>query len=123
MIADEIALIGLVNMHRSGLGLEPLQFDRLLTQCARAHSRHHYDHGLFEGHVNPEGDDFSTRMSKNGIDMESSGENVAYGAVLPQIVFQQWLNNPADRENIERMCFIRIGVGRHQDAWTANFAH
>jgi uncharacterized protein YkwD len=123
VIADEIALIGLINMHRSGLGLEPLQFDRMLTQCARAHSRHHYDHGFFEGHVNPEGDDFTQRMSKNGIDVESSGENLAYSALLPQIVFNQWLNNPDDRANLERMCFIRIGVGKHQDAWTANFGH
>lgn len=122
MIADEIALIGLINMHRASIGLENLQFDRMLTRCARGHSRHHYEHGFFQGHQNPEGDDFLARMEINIIDVESSGESLAYSAVLPQTVFQQWMNTTADRQNIERMCFVRIGIGKHQDAWTANFA-
>ena len=58
----------------------------------------------------------------NGIDYESAGENVAYNFVLPSTVFQLWLNSADDRANIERMCYIRIGVGMHNGVWTANFA-
>ena len=122
VIADEIALIGLINNHRLSLGLPALQFDRGLTQCARGHSAHHFADALFEGHVNPEGHSFINRMEANGIDFESTGENLSYHTILPQTVFNDWLASPTDRENMERMCFIRIGVGKHQDVWTANFA-
>ena len=122
VIADETALIGLINTHRTALGLDALQFDRLLTHGARGHSHHHFEHGLFQGQVNPEGQSFVERMNMNGIDVESSGENVNYGGATPQDVFQQWLADPDLRANLERMCFVRIGVGKHQDAWTADFA-
>lgn len=122
MIASEIALIDLINVHRTGQGLAELQFDRALTRCARGHSRHHHEHNLFEGHVNPENDSYLDRMSINGIDFSSSGENLAYNLILPATVFQQWLDSASDRANIERMCFIRIGVGLHQGVWTAKFA-
>jgi uncharacterized protein YkwD len=122
VIDRETALIDLINEHRKGLGLDPLQFDQLLARCARGHSRHHFEDAFFEGHINPEGHSFPERMVMNGIDIESSGENVAYHVFLAQDVFQQWLGNATDRENIERMCFVRIGVGLHQDVWTANFA-
>ncbi len=122
VIADEIALIDLINAHRTGMGLDALHFDRLLTHCARGHSHHHYEHGLFEGHVNPEGHSYVERMAMNGIDFELSGENLRYNTLQPQTVFQDWLNDSADRANIERMCFVRIGVGKHQEAWTAKFA-
>jgi uncharacterized protein YkwD len=122
VIASEIALIGLINAHRASLGLDELQFDRLLTQCARGHSHHHHEHNLFEGHVNPENQSYVERMAMNGIDFEISGENLAYNIILPDTVFQQWLNSTEDRSNIERMCYGRIGVGLHQGAWTAKFA-
>ena len=122
VLADELALIDLINAHRQGMGLDPLQFDRMLTQCARGHSAHHYEHALFQGHVNPEGDTFVERMVKNGIDIESSGENINYGSITPQAVFNGWLASPEHRENVERTCFVRIGVGKHQSVWTANFA-
>ncbi|HZL73095.1 MAG TPA: CAP domain-containing protein [Planctomycetota bacterium] len=117
-----MTLIGLINDHRATLNLEPVQYDKQLTRCARGHSRHHYEDGHFEGHVNPEGQSFEQRMAMCGIDIELSGENLAYNMILPQTVFTQWMNTPADRANIERMCFVRIGVGKHQEAWTANFA-
>jgi len=122
VIADEMTLIGLINDHRATLNLEPVQYDKMLTRCARGHSHHHYEDGNFEGHVNPEGQSFEQRMAMCGIDIELSGENLAYNMILPQTVFTQWMNTPADRANIERMCFVRIGVGKHQEAWTANFA-
>lgn len=122
ILDDELALIDLINAHRKGLNLAELKFDRELTRCARGHSRHHYEHGDFEGHVNPEGHSFAERMAMNNIDIESSGENVAYNHQTAVAVFSHWLSNPPDRANIERMCFVRVGVGRHQDAWTANFA-
>jgi uncharacterized protein YkwD len=122
VIASEIALIDLINAHRTGLGLDALQFDRLLTQCARGHSRHHHEHNLFEGHVNPESHSYVGRLLMNGIDFDSAGENVAYNFILPSTVFQEWLNSSENRANIERMCFIRIGVGLHEGVWTANFA-
>lgn len=122
VIDTEIALMDLINAHRAGLGLDALQFDQSLARCARGHSRHHFEDGFFEGHVNPEGHSFTERMVMNNIDVESSGENVAYNVLLPQDVFLQWMANSADRENIERMCFVRIGIGMHQNVWTANFA-
>ena len=111
-----------MNGHRATLNLQPVEFDRLLAQTARGHSRHHVEHAMFLGHVNPEGDTFVDRMVKNGIDIESSGENVAYNATLADTVFQRWMSSPPDRENMERMCFVRIGVGKHGDIWTACFA-
>lgn len=122
VIADEIALIDLINGHRNALGLAALQFDRMITRCARGHSRHHFEHGNFQGHLNPEGHSFVERLVMNGIDIESSGENLAYNFIAPLEVFNAWLASPPDRENLERMCFIRIGVGKHQAVWTADFA-
>lgn len=122
VIDSELDLIVLINEHRANLGLNTLEFDRSLARCARGHSRHHYEHGLFQGHVNPEGDDFTHRMVNNEIDVEANGENISYGASTAQAVFNGWLLSPPHRSNMEYYCFVRIGVGRNQSVWTANFA-
>jgi uncharacterized protein YkwD len=122
VIAKELELIGLINDHRTSLGLPELQFDRTLTRCARGHSRHHGEHGFFTGHDNPEGEGFTDRMINNGLDFEISGENIRYGALDAQEVFDGWLNSPDHRANLERLCFVRIGVGYHGLVWTADFA-
>ncbi|HZN61950.1 MAG TPA: CAP domain-containing protein [Planctomycetota bacterium] len=115
-------LIGLINSYRVGQGLAALEYDKELTRCARGHSRHHHEHGFFQGHVNPEGDDFVDRMARNGIASSKWGENISYGAFSPQVAFDGWLNSPPHVENMVRDCFTRIGVGCHVGVWTANFA-
>lgn len=122
MIVDEMELIGLINAHRASHGLSQLQYDKALTRCARGHSRHHFEHDFFMGHTNPEGEDFSHRMGRNNLDFEMSGENIRYGGGSASSVFQGWLDSPDHRANLERACWVRIGVGLHQTVWTANFA-
>ena len=122
MIDDELEVIALINQERASRGLVELQFDRELTRCARGASRHSLEHGNFQGHVNPEGDDFTGRMNLNGIDSESSAENISYGAFTPLSVYQGWRNSPGHNANMFYECFLRIGVGKHQNVWTANFA-
>src|SRR5688572_26580929 len=101
-------LIELINAQRRSAGLVELQYDKALTRCARGHSRHHYEHSEFQGHTNPEGDDFSSRIVNNGIDTESAGENISYGAFNASTVFNGWMNSPPHAQNIHRDCFIRI---------------
>jgi uncharacterized protein YkwD len=122
VIDDEMRLIDLVNSYRASRGRSALFYDKALTRCARGHSRHHHEHGFFQGHANPEGDDFPQRLAANGISAETSGENISYGAPTPLLAFEGWLNSPAHRENMERGCYTRIGVGCHGGVWTANFA-
>lgn len=122
VIDDEMRVIELINTYRASRGRGPLLYDRALTRCARGHSRHHYEHGFFQGHTNPEGDDFAERMEANGLTPSTSGENISYGALTPLDAFEGWLNSPGHRENMERGCYTRIGVGCHGVTWTANFA-
>ena len=122
VIQDELDVIELINDERVLRGLVKLQFDRALARCARGHSRHHYEHGYFQGHVNPEGDDFSSRIVNNGIDTESAGENIVYGSFTALSTYHGWKTSPPHNANMFNPCFIRIGVGRHQDVWTALFA-
>ena len=122
VLDDEMRVIELINSYRASRGIGPLYYDKALTRCARGHSRHHYEHGYFQGHENPEGDDFAERMAANGIPATASGENISYGALTPVSAFEGWLNSPPHRENIVRECFTRIGVGCYGVTWTANFA-
>jgi uncharacterized protein YkwD len=122
IIAEEMELLRLVNSWRIHRGRNPLSYDKALTRCARGHSRHHVEHGGFQGHINPEGDDFARRMELNGIDAPTSGENISYGAHTPLAAFEGWMNSNPHRENMERECYTRIGVGRHGSVFTANFA-
>lgn len=115
-------IIRLINSYRAFLGRGELFYDNALTRCARGHSRHTFEHGQFQGHVNPEGDDWAGRMAKNGIESSTSGENISYGAFSPQAAFDGWLNSAPHRENMQRKCFTRVGVGTHGGVWTANFA-
>ena len=115
-------LIQKINSYRAYEGRGPLHYDKALTRCARGHSRHTFEHGQFQGHTNPEGDDWSARMAKNGIEYSESGENISYGAFSPQEAFNGWLNSPAHRHNMLRECYTRVGVGYHGSVWTANFA-
>ena|SRR5688572_2136187 len=78
VIDPEMELIDMINVYRADRGLPALEDDKELTRCARGHSRHHEEHGSFQGHTNPEGDDFVERMARNGIAGTIWGENIVY---------------------------------------------
>lgn len=125
--AFEQEVLTLVNAHRAGLGLAPLQWDNRLGTAARSWSVA-MNNAQTLAHALPGQPTFDERISATGFPWNAIGENVALGQTTPQAVFNAWLGSPPHRSNIESSDFTHIGIGYHQGTstqrnwWTQKFA-
>ena len=105
----EKEILGLINQHRSSLGLASLQMVQVASQPAYNHSR---DMALRKTGFGHEG--FDTRISNIGKSegwLTASAENVAYGKLSAEEVVNGWLNSKGHKKNIEGdYAFTGIGV-------------
>jgi uncharacterized protein YkwD len=119
----ETELLRLVNDYRLVLGLSPLIPSTLLSDAARAHTRHMIEH-RFVSHITPEGLSPSARLTLANVDWNLAAENVAATYSTPRDVFEQWMGSPPHRANIESDRFTHAGVGYSIDrAPTADFPY
>lgn len=104
----------LINNHRESLGLVELTWSEGLVEIAREHSLNMATGAVAFGH-----DGFDDRFAEMLLLTDGSaggGENVAYGCgyseeVLPEIIFNGWLNSQGHRENIERSVYTTSAIG------------
>ncbi len=92
-------ILELVNKHRAGRHLKPLQMNALITHEAEVHS-----HNMATGKVEFGHDGYDERMDRLTRKIKKStgsAENVAYGPHTAEAVVQSWLESPGHRKNIE----------------------
>jgi uncharacterized protein YkwD len=102
----------LVNLHRTGMGLQALEWNEIITNECRQHSQ-----DMANAHaINHDG--FNERINKIGetISWSWAGENVAYN-YSAQGAVTAWLNSPGHKSNIESNSNL-TGVGVAYDGGT-----
>ena len=125
LIADEQAMVSLVNQARAEAGLAPLRVDPQLVKTARMKSQDMIDLGYF-GHTSPTyGSPFDLMRSK-GVSYRYAGENLA-GAPTVERAHAGLMNSQGHRANILNPNYTRIGIGvidggRYGKMFTQHFA-
>lgn len=102
----------LVNAERAKAGLAPLKVSSNVTAAAQVRA------GEIErsfSHTRPDGSNFSTALTQNGVQYMGSGENIAYGQRSPQDVMNTWMNSAGHRANILNEKYTTMGIGYYQN--------
>ncbi len=87
---------------------QSLTFNCALRDAARAHSRDMRDHNFFS-HTGSDGLRVSDRVSAQGYDWRSVGENIAAGYPDLQSVMRGWLDSPGHCANIMSPAYTEMG--------------
>jgi uncharacterized protein YkwD len=102
----------LVNLHRTGMGLEALDWNETIAVECKQHSQE-----MANAHtINHDG--FNERINKIGetISWSWAGENVAYN-YSAQAAVTAWLNSPGHKSNIESNSNLTgVGVAFDEDS-------
>lgn len=102
----------LINAHRTGMGLDPLEWNETIADECRTHSRemanaHTINHDGFYDRIN---------KIKETIPWNWAGENVAYN-YSAQGAVTAWLNSPGHKSNIESNSNLTgVGVAFDEDS-------
>ena len=102
----------LINQHRTGIGLAPLEWNNVIAEQCRNHSiemanAHTINHDGFYDRVN---------KIKETISWSWAGENVAYNYSAESVVIA-WLNSPGHKSNIESNSNLTgVGVAFDEDS-------
>jgi uncharacterized protein YkwD len=91
-------ILQLVNQHRKSMGKAELEMNQTIWDEAMQHSSN-----MASGTVAFSHDGFTDRVNriKAAIGGSSSAENVAYGYMTAQAVFDGWLSSQGHRNNME----------------------
>lgn len=128
--ADDARLLALVNEARAtatacgALGTfppaGPLTIDPRLSSAALLHSDEMRRLGVMS-HVGADGSNVGDRVTRQGYEWRSVGENVARGFETPESVVSGWLGSAGHCANVMAADFVHLGVGRADDYWTQVF--
>ena len=122
VLAEERAVVSLVNEIRVQYGLAALTIDESLCRYARVKSQDMHDSRYFDHNSPAYGSPFDM-MRSFGISYAYAGENIAQGYVSAEAVVDAWMNSAGHRANILSADFTSIGVGYVADGgyWTQWF--
>lgn len=122
VLAEERAVVSLVNEIRVQYGLAALTIDESLCSYARVKSQDMHDSRYFDHNSPTHGSPFDM-MRSFGISYAYAGENIAQGYVSAEAVVDAWMNSAGHRTNILSADFTSIGVGYVADGgyWTQWF--
>lgn len=93
-----------------------LKVNNLLNQAALAHAKDMDSKNFFD-HRGSNGSEISQRISKTGYDWQAVGENIFWGKVGIQEVFQGWKDSPSHCKNMMSKDFKEMGFGKVGDYW------
>ena len=110
VLAEERAVVALVNEVRAKYGLSPLALNAELCRYARVKSQDMHDTGYFDHNSPAYGSPFDM-MRSFGISYAYAGENIAQGYASAGAVVDAWMNSAGHRANILSASFTSIGVG------------
>ena len=109
-IQDQLA--DLMNAERKNVGLAVVEESRELSLAAETRAQEIKDSF---SHTRPDGSNYKTVLTENGIAYSFSGENIAGGYPSPEDVLSAWMDNDGFRDNILNPDFTRVGVGYYDD--------
>lgn len=119
-----LRVLDLLNQERSAASLPPLEWDETAADVAYDHCVDMHLRG-YVSHYNPEGLDGFRRLLAAGVDLISSGENIAQGHQSPAGVMAAWMSSPGHVAPILNPGFTRVGIGVHTGTggpwWTQDF--
>lgn len=99
VLAEERAVVSLVNEIRAQYGLSALTLDESLCRYARVKSQDMQQNGYFSHESPTYGSPFDM-MRSFGISYSYAGENIAMGYSAAQSVVEAWMNSAGHRANI-----------------------
>lgn len=107
----EQELLGIVNAHRSSLGVSPLQFSVVAYEYANLHN----DYMIVKGNLSH--DNFSARASNISaeVDAKQVAENVAKDYPTAAAAFEGWMNSVNHRDTMEAD-FTHTAISVKQDS-------
>ena len=97
-----------------------LKMNSLLNQAAQTHAKDMNSKKFFE-HRGSNGSSISDRISKTGYDWQAVGENIFWGQVDIQAVFQGWKDSPSHCKNMMNKNFREMGFAKVGDYWVQDF--
>ncbi|WP_299012924.1 CAP domain-containing protein [uncultured Photobacterium sp.] len=106
----------------------PLTWDYSLEQAAFVHSSNMANYNFFS-HTGQDGTQPADRVSAQGYNWRSVGENIAAGQKDVSAVMTSWLNSPGHCKNIMSANYTQMGAASVTNSgsqygiyWTQNFA-
>ncbi|GAB6263968.1 hypothetical protein PSSHI_42120 [Photobacterium sp. R1] len=106
----------------------PLTWDYSLEQAAFVHSSNMANYDFFS-HTGLDGSTPSSRVTAQGYDWRTVGENIAAGQKSVSSVMQGWLDSPGHCKNIMNGSFTQMGAASVTNSgstygiyWTQVFA-
>lgn len=114
----------LVNEHRIGLGLTPVNYHFIVEEISKSHSKGMALHSRPFGHM---GFSLRCRRLKNRLGKHKKcGEIVAMAQNDYKAVFKVWIEHPKHRLEIEDPRYTHTGLGMYKDEdgvryWTQMF--
>ncbi len=98
------------NSFRKKNGISELDYDDIIAETARKHSKDMIDRDFFQ-HDNPDGLSPFDRMEHDGLIYYYAAENIAAGYDDPMCVTYGWINSAGHRSNLLNPALTRLGVG------------
>jgi len=98
------------NAYRLANGVPALTMNEKLSAAAQAHADAMASSGFFS-HTSLDGSNAGDRISAQGYDWSTWGENIAYGYTTAEGVMNGWINSAGHRANILSSKFKELGVG------------
>ena len=111
-------VVDLVNAERAKEGLAALKMDATISKAALVRAK---ETEISFSHTRPNGSNFSTALTEQGVSYRGAGENIAWGQKSPEEVMKGWMNSPGHRANILNKSYTTIGVGNYQNASGTNY--
>ncbi|MCL2432981.1 MAG: CAP domain-containing protein [Clostridia bacterium] len=110
--ANERQSFYLVNGRRAAHGLPALTWNDNARNSARAHCKDMNDRGFFS-HTGSDGSNAGTRMTRQGVNWRTYGENIACGGSYHLAMFCNFAlyNSPSHRKIMLHPDFTHLGVG------------
>jgi len=115
--AEGKALVDRINRHRVAIGCRALIWDDRLASVARRHSQDMAKRRFFS-HTNPDGLDPFDRLESADIRYRAAAENIAQGQRSARDTYDDWIESPGHRHNLEDCELTHAGVGVYDRNWT-----
>lgn len=117
----EQAAFNLLNADRTGQGIGVVTADARLHNAARSHSRDMASNNFFS-HTGSDGSRAGNRITAQGYNFLSWGENIAAGQQTAVDVIAAWLNSPGHRDNMRGRSFTDAAIGQVKGGTGADFS-
>jgi uncharacterized protein YkwD len=115
----------MLNNVRSANGAAPVTYDARLGRAAQGHANDMLANNFFS-HTGSDGSNVGQRVTAQGYQWRTVGENIARGQRDEEAVLQAWVNSPGHQRNnvnpnFEDFALAKAGAGSQQ-YWVLVFA-